>query len=107
MKNNRYIALCAMFLTSNCFADTTTTTTVNPDGSTTVVETSTTPAPPPAAAPVGTAPKLIGPKGVTGTIRRSDRRQDRRLEEDLEDLSDAVDRRPSTQHNSVNRVNRR
>ncbi len=106
MKNNSYVALFAIFLTSNCFADTTT---INPDGSTTVVETSTTAAPPPplAAAPVGTAPKIIGPKGVTGTIRRSDRRQDRRLEEDLKDLNDAVDRNPSTQRNSVNRVNRR
>lgn len=36
-------------------------------------------------------PKLIGPTGATGTIRRSDRRQDRRLEEDLEDLGDALD----------------
>ncbi len=37
-------------------------------------------------------PKLIGPTGATGTIRRSGRRQDRRLEEDLEDLGDALDR---------------
>jgi hypothetical protein len=56
---------------------TTTTTTQNSDGTTTttVEETTTTES---AAQPKATGPKLIGPTGVTGTIRRSDRRQDRR-----------------------------
>jgi len=89
-----YIALFIMFSASPCLAGTTTTT--NPDGSTTVVETTTTE---PAAPAVGTTPKIIGPAGVTGTIRRSDRRQDRRLEEDLEDLKDIGD--------ATNRVPRR
>lgn len=31
---------------------------------------------------------LIGPAGVTGAIRRSERRQDRRREGDLEDIID-------------------
>ncbi len=101
MKYKRYLALSTIILTNHCFADTTTTTT-NPDGSTTVVEQT---APPPP--PVNSAPKLIGPTGVTGTIRRSDRRQERRLEEDLEDLGDAIDRRPSIDNNSINRSNRR
>ena len=54
-------------------------------------------APPPAPTATTTPvrqPKLIGPTGATGVIRRSDRRQDRRLEEDLEDLGDAIDRKP-------------
>ncbi len=101
MQYKRLLALSTIILTGHCFADTTTTTTTNPDGSTTVVEQT---APPP---PVNSAPKLIGPAGVTGTIRRSDRRQDRRLEEDLEDLGDAIDRRPSIDNNSINRSNRR
>ena len=68
---------------------TTTTTTVNADGSTTttveetVVEQDTA---------EETSPDdgvdLIGPTGVTGTIRRSDRRQDRRREDDLEEIFD-------------------
>jgi hypothetical protein len=53
----------------------------------------TTSTPPPAPAPVQ-QPRLVGPTGATGVIRRSDRRQDRRLEEDLEDLGDAIDRQP-------------
>lgn len=83
------------FAVNNCLAGSTTTTTstTNADGSTTVEETTTT------DTPESTTPNLIGPTGVTGTIRRSDRRQDRRLEEDLEDLGDAIERRP--------RVNRR
>ncbi len=77
MEGINCFALFALISASNCLADTTTTTT-NPDGSTTVVET--TEAPSSATAPTR---RLIGPTGVTGTIRRSDRRQDRRLEEDL------------------------
>jgi len=65
----------------------TTTTTTNPDGSTTVEETTTTDA---------NGVPLVGPAGVTGAVRRSDRRQDRRLQEDLEDLGDAVEKRPSS-----------
>ena len=79
------------FAVNNCLADSTTTTTTsttNADGSTTVEETTMT------DTLETTTPNLIGPTGVTGTIRRSDRRQDRRLEEDLEDLGDAIDRRP-------------
>ena len=54
---------------------TTTTTVTHPDGSTTttVEETTTEQAPQPQ-----NDPKLIGPTGATGVIRRSDRRQDRR-----------------------------
>lgn len=90
------IALFILFSANLCLAGTTTTTTTNPDGSTTVEETTT---PEPAAPAVRTTPKIIGPAGVTGTIRRSDRRQDRRLEEDLEDLKDIRD--------TTNRVPRR
>ncbi|RLA20181.1 MAG: hypothetical protein DRQ62_10890 [Gammaproteobacteria bacterium] len=98
MKYKRYLALFTIILTGHCFAGTTTTS--NPESGMTVVEQ-------PAAPPVKSAPKLIGPTGVTGTIRRSDRRQDRRLEEDLEDLGDAIDRRPSIDNNSIKRSNRR
>ena len=100
-----YLAFLTITSTSYCFADstTTTTTTTNADGSTTVEESTTTTEPSEV-----TGPKLIGPAGVTGTIRRSDRRQDRRLEEDLEDLGDAIDRRPTTQsRSSVERSPRR
>jgi len=65
---------------------TTTTTTTNPDGSTTVQETTT--------QTTTTGTNVIGPTGVTGTIRRSNRRQDRRMEEDLENLGDAAKNRP-------------
>ncbi len=79
----------ALLVATSSFADTTTTTTTtNPDGSTTTVEGTTT-------TDVNSVP-LVGPAGVTGTIRRSDRRQDRRLEEDLGDLGDAVGDRPRT-----------
>ena len=105
MKINHSLILGAIILTSNSFAGTSTTTTTSSDGSTTVVET--TDAAPASSSDVS-EPKLVGPTGVTGTIRRSDRRQDRRLEEDLEDLGDAVDRRrPSIDSNSVNREARR
>ena len=66
---------------------TTTTTTTNPDGTTaTTVQKTTTTADPntatPSTAPVAqpTAPRrrIVSPVGVTGTIRRSHRRQDRR-----------------------------
>jgi len=64
---------------------TTTTTTTNPDGSTTttVEETTATPEEKTStqeteAVPVVGGRNIVGPTGVTGTIRRSDRRQDRR-----------------------------
>ena len=81
------VTLSFVFIVSEANSEetTTTTTTTNPDGSTTVVESTTTDD---AGVP------LVGPTGVTGTIRRSDRRQDRRMEEDLEDLGDAVQDRP-------------
>ena len=75
----------ALLVGTSSFAETTTTTTTNPDGSTTVEETTTTDA---------NGVPLVGPAGVTGAIRRSDRRQDYRMEEDLEDLGDAVNDRP-------------
>ena len=75
----------ALLVGTSSFAETTTTTTTNPDGSTTVEETTTTDA---------NGVPLVGPAGVTGAIRRSDRRQDYRLEEDLEDLGDAAKDRP-------------
>ena len=75
----------ALLVGTSSFAETTTTTTTNPDGSTTVEETTTTDA---------NGVPLVGPAGVTGAIRRSDRRQDYRLEQDLEDLGDAAKDRP-------------
>ena len=65
--------------TSSAETTTTTTTTTHPDGTTTTtVEETTTSQPEAPPPPQSTAPNLIGPTGVTGTIRRSDRRQDRR-----------------------------
>lgn len=88
-------ALCFSLLASAAsYAETTTTTTTtNTDGSTTttVEETATTETTEPSSQD---GVNLVGPAGVTGAIRRSDRRQDRRLEEDLDDLGDAIDRRP-------------
>ena len=75
----------ALLVGTSSFAETTTTTTTNPDGSTTTEETTTTDA---------NGVPLVGPAGVTGAIRRSDRRQDYRQEQDLEDLGDAVNNRP-------------
>ncbi len=73
----------AMLAGAPAYADSsTTTTTTNPDGSTTVEETTTTDT---------NGVPIVGPTGVTGAIRRSDRRQDRRLEEDIKD---AVGDRP-------------
>lgn len=43
-----------------------------------------------------TGPRLLGPAGVSGTLRRIDRRDDYRREEDLEDLGDALEGRPHT-----------
>lgn len=61
---------------------TTTTTTTNPDGSTTTTVEETTTESSSGGDDVSTAqPKLVGPTGVTGTIRRADRRQDRRGDE--------------------------
>ena len=81
-------AILAIFLAENPgWAQTTTTqttTTTHSDGTTTktVEETTTATEPKPAAetaAPVAVPRrKLVGPTGVTGTIRRADRRQDRR-----------------------------
>ena len=77
----------ALLVGTSSFAETTTTTTTtNPDGSTTTVEETT-------ATDANGVP-LVGPAGVTGAIRRSDRRQDYRMEQDLEDLGDAVNDRP-------------
>jgi hypothetical protein len=75
----------ALLVGTSSFAETTTTTTTNPDGSTTVEETTATDA---------NGVPLVGPAGVTGAIRRSDRRQDYRMEQDLEDLGDAAKDRP-------------
>ena len=71
---------------------TTTTTKTNADGSTTteVQETSSTPDETVVAPAVGTG-GLVGPTGVTGTIRRSDRRQDRRNGDARVDHNDGVD----------------
>jgi hypothetical protein len=82
--------LTALYLTllmssaSGTETTTTTTTTTNPDGTTTTTVEETTGTPPetapqdPAPASPAAGRKLIGPAGATGTIRRSDRRQDRR-----------------------------
>lgn len=67
------------------------TTTTNPDGSTTTTVEETHVEEAPEGSSTDAGGNLIGPTGVTGTIRRSDRRQDRRLEEDLEDLDDFRD----------------
>ncbi len=84
------IFYCSLLASTASNAETTTTTTTtNPDGSTTVEETTTTDE----SSSQVTDRNLIGPAGVTGTIRRSDRRQDRRQEEDLDNLGDAIDRR--------------
>lgn len=103
----KYITLvlfCTIFTAALCQADTntTTTTTTNPDGSETVEQTTTEPTPPAETSQNKSGPKIIGPTGATGVIRRSDRRQDRRLEEDLDNLQDAIDSRPG-----IDRRNRR
>ncbi len=75
MKKHSFYILVAMLLASASFAEVAT----DADGNvTTVDETSTT----------DDGVNLIGPTGVTGTIRRVDRRQDRRLESDIEDHLD-------------------
>jgi hypothetical protein len=85
---------CAFLLSTSINAQTTTTTTTtNPDGSVTTQET-TTQEPAPAPAPTSTAPKALGPKGVAGTLRRVERRDDYRKEQDLEKLDDALEDRP-------------
>ena len=46
-------------------------------------------------APASSAPNLVGPAGVTGVLRRAERRDDYRQEEkieDLKELDDAIDR---------------
>lgn len=80
--------VCGGLLAANpVYAETTTTTTTttvtHPDGSTTkTVQEATSDAPASAteqtAPAASTAPNIIGPTGVTGVMRRSDRRQDRR-----------------------------
>ena len=78
MKNNFYLVLIPLLFASTCFADTTTTTTTTTDADgnvTTVEETTTTEA---SDDSYDDDHNLIGPTGATGTIRRSDRRQDRR-----------------------------
>ena len=62
---------------SSADTTTTTTTTTNPDGTTTTTVEETTSTEEPETTPQATR-NLVGPTGVTGTIRRSDRRQDRR-----------------------------
>jgi hypothetical protein len=75
-------AFCLGLLPAMAAAETTTTTTTvtHPDGSTTqtVEETTSTESTETAAQPQAVQPRLIGPAGATGVIRRSDRRQDRR-----------------------------
>jgi len=77
MKNNFYLVLVSLLFVSTSFADTTTTTTTTDADSnvTTVEETTTTEA---SDDSYDDDHNLIGPTGATGTIRRSDRRQDRR-----------------------------
>lgn len=79
---------------SNAETTKTTTTTTHPDGTTTTAVEETTSPQEPETAPQANR-NLVGPAGVTGTIRRADRRQDRRREEDLEDVGDAIDDRRS------------
>jgi hypothetical protein len=77
-------ALYLALLVSSASGTETTTTTTNPDGTTTTTVEETTGTPPetapqdPAPASPAAGRKLLGPTGATGTIRRSDRRQDRR-----------------------------
>jgi len=88
-----FVLFCTCFLvvsagyaeSETATTTTTTTTTTNPDGSTstTVQETTTTPKEETSAKEAEDATGvgrggLVGPTGATGTIRRSDRRQDRR-----------------------------
>jgi hypothetical protein len=62
---------------------TTTTTTTNADGSTTTTVEETVAQDSDEDSNQSADRNLVGPTGVTGTIRRADRRQDRRMEEDL------------------------
>ena len=73
------IAVACLLISSSGYAQTTTT---NPDGSTTTEETTTT--------EQKSGVPLVGPAGVTGAVRRHERREDRRMEEDIEDLRDAA-----------------
>ena len=83
-----FVLFCTCFLVVSAGyaeSETATTTTTNPDGSTstTVQETTTTPKEETSAKEAEDATGvgrggLVGPTGATGTIRRSDRRQDRR-----------------------------
>ena len=78
--------------TSSNAQTTTTTTTTNPDGSVTTQEVTTQE---PAAQPTtGNSRNVVGPAGVTGTIRRVNRRDEYRQNEDLDDLEDALEDRP-------------
>lgn len=72
-----YFSLLAV-AASNAETTTTTTTTTQPDGSTTTTVEETTTTDEAESPSQATDRNLIGPAGVTGTIRRSDRRQDRR-----------------------------
>ena len=89
---------CALLISTSSNAQTTTTTTTtNPDGSVTTQEVTTQE---PAAQPTTTQPttgnsrNVVGPAGVTGTIRRVNRRDEYRQNEDLDDLEDALEDRP-------------
>jgi hypothetical protein len=75
MKNYSYLVLVSLLVANTCYADTTTTTTTTTDDNGNVIteETTTTD-----SDDSYDDPNLIGPAGATGTIRRSDRRQDRR-----------------------------
>ena len=69
MNNYSYLVLVSLLVANTCYADTTTTTT-DDNGNVTTEEMTTKDS--------DDDPNLIGPAGATGTIRRSDRRQDRR-----------------------------
>jgi hypothetical protein len=73
--------LCIGVLTVASTAQTTTTTTTttsNADGTTTTEEVTTTEGTSTNVEVITGGRNLVGPTGVTGTIRRADRRQDRR-----------------------------
>jgi hypothetical protein len=75
---------CALLMSTSSIAQTTTTTTTtNPDGSVTTQETTTQET---TQGTTGNSRNLVGPAGVTGTIRRVERRDDYRQEQDKEVL---------------------
>ena len=80
-----------MISSNICYAESTTTTTTNPDGSTTVEETTTNTSDTNST----NNHNIVGPAGVTGTIRHVNRRDEYRKQEDLDDLEDAIQDRPN------------